>query len=346
MNVRVCTRLFCLAAFLVGSLTARAADYHLAKTYKFGTAAGGREYFDYLTFDAGSGRLYLSHGTEVLVVDANTGREVGKIDGLKVSHGIAVVPEAGRGFITDGAQGKVIIFDLKTLKRIGEADAAPDADCIIYDRASKHIFTFDGDSRNTAVIDPASGQKIGRVDLGGGPEFAVADGRGMIYNNLEDKSEVVAIDSRSLSVKSHWLIAPAGAPAPIAMDLEHRRLFVSGREPAMMVVMNADDGKVIQSFPISAGADAEVFDSKTGMVFVSTREGWVHMFHEDSPDHFSEAGKIKTEFGAKTMAYDPATKRVFVDTADFEKPPAPTKENPHPRPRAIPGTFRVLVYEP
>jgi hypothetical protein len=346
MNVRVCNRLFCLAAFLVGSLTAMAADYHLAKTYEFGTPAGGREYFDYLTFDAGSGRLYVSHGTEVLVVDANTGKEVGKIDGLRVSHGIAVVPEAGRGFISDGAQGKVIIFDLKTLKRIGEADAAPDADCIIYDPASKHVFTFNGDSKSATVIDPASGQKVGTVDLGGGPEFAVADGQGMIYNNLEDKSEVVAIDSRSLSVKSQWPIAPAGAPAPIAMDREHRRLFVSGREPAMMVVMNADDGKVIQSFPISSGADAEVFDAKTGIVFVSTREGWVHMFHEDSPDHFSEAGKIKTEFGAKTMAYDPATKRIFVDTADFEKPAAPTKENPHPRPRAIPGTFHVLVYVP
>ena len=168
--------------------------------------------------------------------------------------------------------------------------------------------------------------------------------QGMIYNNLEDKSEVLAIDSRNLQVKSRWPIAPAGAPAPIAMDREHRRLFVAGREPAMMVVMNADNGKVIQSFPISKGADAEVYDQKTGLIFVSTREGWVHIFHEDSPDHYSEAGKVKTEFGAKTMAYDPKTQRIFVDTAEFEKAPEPTKENPHPRPRAVPGTFHVLVY--
>lgn len=326
------------------SLTASAADYHLAKTYKFAAPAGGKEYFDYLTYD--SGRLYVSHGTEVLVIDADTGKELGKIEGLKVSHGVAVVPEVGRGFITDGAQGKVIVFDLKTLKRIGEADAAPDADAIIYDPASKHIFTFNGDSHNSVVIDPANAQKVGTVDVGGGPEFAVADGEGMIYNNLEDKSEVVAIDSRSLTVKSRWPISPAGAPAPIAMDREHRRLFVAGREPAMMVVMNADSGKVIQSFPISNGADAEVFDPQTGTVFVSTRDGWVHMFHEDSPDKFSEAGKIKTEFGAKTMAYDPKTKRVFVDTTDFEKAPAPTQQNPHLRPKAIPGTFHVLMYEP
>ena len=321
-------------------------NYHLANTYKFGAAAGDREYFDYITFDPESRRLYLSHGTEVLVVNADTGAEEGKISGLKQSHGVAVVPEAGRGFISDGAQGKAIIFDLKTLKVVGEAKAAPDADCIIYDPASKHVFTFNGDSKNATAIDPTTGNVVGTVDLGAGPEFAVADGQGMIYNNLEDKSEVVAIDSRTLKVKAHWPIAPAGAPAPIAMDREHRRLFVAGREPAMLVVMNADDGKVIQSFPVSGGADADVYDPKTGLIFVSTREGWVHIFHEDSPDHYSEAGKVKTELGAKTMAYDSKTQRIFVDTAEFGKAPEPTKEHPHPRAAPIPGTFHVLVYAP
>ena len=286
----------------------------------------------------------MTHGTEVLVLNADTGAEEGKISGLKVSHGVAVVPDLGRGFISDGAQGKAIIFDLKTLKIVGEANAAPDADCIIYDPASKRVFTFNGDSHNATAIDPATGKNVGTIDLGGAPEFAVADGQGMIYNNLEDKSEVLAIDSRNLQVKSHWPIAPAGAPAPIAMDRENRRLFVAGREPAMMVVMNADNGKVIQSFPISTGADAEVYDQPTGLIFVSTREGWVHIFHEDSPDHYSEAGKVKTEFGAKTMAYDPEKELIFVDTAEFEKAPEPTKENPHPRPRPVPGTFHLLVY--
>jgi len=321
-------------------------SYHLANTYKFGAAPGDREYFDYITFDPDSRRLYLSHGTEVLVVNADTGAEEGKISGLKQSHGVAVVPEAGRGFVSDGTQGKAIIFDLKTLKVVGEAKAAPDADCIIYDPASKHVFTFNGDSKNATAIDPSTGNVVGTVDLGAGPEFAVADGQGTIYNNLEDKSEVVAIDSRGLKVKAHFPIAPAGAPAPIAMDREHRRLFVAGREPAMLVVMNADDGKVVQSFPISGGADADVYDSKTGLIFVSTREGWVHIFHEDSPDHYSEAGKVKTELGAKTMAYDARTQRIFVDTAEFGKAPAPTKDHPHPRAAAIPGTFHVLVYAP
>ena len=330
----------------VAAFAADASSYHLVNTYKFGAAPGGREYFDYMTFDPDSRRLYLSHGSEVLVVNADTGKEEGKISGLKQSHGVAVVPEAGRGFISDGGQGKAIIFDLKTLKVVGEANAAPDADSIIYDPASKHVFTFNGDSKNATAIDPSTGNVVGTVDLGGGPEFAVADGKGNIYNNLEDKSEVLAIDSQGLKVKAHWPIAPAGAPAPIAMDREHRRLFVAGREPAMLVVMNADDGKVIQSFPISNGADADVYDSTTGLIFVSTRDGWVHIFHEDSPDHFSEAGKVKTEFGAKTMAYDPKTKRIFVDTAEFGKAPEPTKEHPHPRPATIPGTFHVLVYAP
>lgn len=346
MKAAIRSRSIIATALLAVCGFAAVANYHLANTYKFGAAPGGREYFDYITLDSSARRLYLSHGTEVLVVNADTGKEEGKISGLKSSHGVAVVPEVGRGFVSDGERGKAVIFDLKTLKVTGEADAAPDADCIIYDPASKRVFTFNGDSNNATAIDPETGKKVGTVDLGGGPEFAVADGEGTIYNNLEDKSEVVAIDSKNLNVKSRWPIAPAGAPAPIAMDREHRRLFVAGREPAMLVVMSADNGKVIQSFPISNGADAEVYDQKTSNVFVSTREGWVHIFHEDSPDQFSEAGKVKTEFGAKTMAYDASTGQIFVDTAEFGKAPAPTKDHPHPRPTPIPGTFHLLVYAP
>lgn len=336
--------LIAAAVLALSAFAATTINYHVENTYKFSAAPGGREYFDYITFDPGSRRLYLSHGTEVLVVNADTGKEEGKISGLKLSHGVAVVTNLGRGFISDGAQGKAIIFDLKTLNVVGEAIAAPDADCVIYDPASQHVFTFNGDSHSATVIDPVTGKDVGTIDLGGGPEFAVADGEGMIYNNLEDKSEVLAIDSRKMQVKSRWPIAPAGAPAPIAIDKQHRRLFVAGREPAMLVVMNADNGKVIQSFTISGGADADVYDPKTGLIFVSTREGWVHIFHQDSADRYSEAGKVKTEFGAKTMAYDPKTERIFVDTAEFGKAPEPTQERPHPRPATIPGTFHLLVY--
>lgn len=334
------------AAVLLGVTAVAAAtiEYHLANTVKFAAPPGGREYFDYITLDPDARRLYLSHGSEVVVVNADSGKEEGKISGLKTSHGVAVVPEVGKGFISDGEQGKAIIFDLKTLKVVGEAEAAKDADCILYDPASKHVFTFNGDAHNATAIDPATGKDVGTVDLGSGPEFAVADGQGMIYNNLEEKSEVVAIDSRTLQVKARWPVAPAGTPAPIAIDRAHRRLFVAGREPAMLVVMNADDGKVIQSFPVSGGADAIVYDRDKGLVFVSTREGWVHIFHQDTPDKYSEAGKVKTEFGAKTMAYDAKTDRIFVDTAEFGKAPAPTTEHPHPRPAPVSGTFHLLVY--
>ncbi len=350
MNLRFWNRaLVSVATVLVGVLSlwgSSAFDYHLVHKYEFGAAPGGREYFDYIKVDPAARRVYLSHGTEVLVVNADTGALEGKISGLQLSHGVAVVPDLNRGFITDGEQGKIVIFDLKTLKVIGDVNAAKDADSILYDPASKHIFSFNGDSQSSTVVDPATGKVVGTIELGGAPEFAVADGRGMIYDNLEDKSEVVAIDSETLKIKSRWPISPAGAPAPLAIDRDHRRLFVSGRDPQMLVVMNADNGKIIQSFPISAGADANVYDPKTGRILVSTREGWTHVFHEDSPDRYSEIGKIKTEFGAKTMDFDSKTGCIFVDTAKFGPAPAATKERPHPRPAPIPGTFHLLVYAP
>jgi YVTN family beta-propeller protein len=320
-------------------------EYHLLKKAAFGATPDGREYFDYINVDPSSRRVYLSHGAEVLVVNADSGSLLGKVSGLELSHGVAIVPNLQRGFITDGAKGKIVIFDLKSLKVIGEANAAKDADSIVYDPASKHVFSFNGDSHSSTVIDPATGRVIGTIDLGGAPEFAVADGRGMIYNNLEDKSEVIAIDSRARAVKSRWSISPAGAPAPLAIDREHRRLFVAGRNPKMVALMDADNGKVLQALPISAGADACVFDPARQLLFVSTREGWIHIFHEDSPNHLAESGKVKTEYGAKTMGFDPRTGRIFVDTAEF-KEQLPDAEHPHPRPIPVPNTFHLLIYEP
>jgi DNA-binding beta-propeller fold protein YncE len=238
----------------------------------------------------------------------------------------------------------VIIFDLKTLKVTGEAKADNDADCVIYDPASKHVFVMNGDPHSSTVIDAKSGNAVGTIDLGGGPEFAVADGKGTVYINLEDKSELVAVDSATLKIKSRWPLAPAGAPTALAMDVAHHRLFSAGRNPQMMVVLDSESGKVIQSFPISAGVDAAAYDPETGMVFVSTREGMVHVFHEDSPDKFSEAETIKTEYGAKTMGLDTKTHSLFLDTADFGPAPAPTADRPHPNRTPIQGTFHVLVY--
>jgi DNA-binding beta-propeller fold protein YncE len=318
--------------------------YHLIKKVPLGAAPGGGEYFDYVMVDAASRRVYASHGTEVKVLDADNFSVVGTISGLKRCHGVAVVPEVGKGFITDGDGESVVMFDIKSLKVIGEIKSYPDTDAIIFDPASKLIFTFNGDSKNSTVIDPAKGTVVKAVDLGGGPEFPVADGKGMIYDNIEDKNEVVAIDTHALSVKSRWPVAPGGTPVSMAMDSVHRRLFSGGRGPQMLVMMDADSGKVLQTLPISAGVDATVFEPETGLVFVSTREGKVHIFHEDSPDKLSEVETVKTEFGAKTMGIDPKTHNLFLTTADFGPAPAPTAARPHPGPAPIPGTFHMLIY--
>jgi DNA-binding beta-propeller fold protein YncE len=320
-------------------------SYHLLKKYPFGAAEGStREYFDYITVDSAGRRVYLSHGTEIKVIDADTGALVGNITGLKQDHGVALAPEFGRGFITDGGAGKVVIFDLKTLKSIGEAKADKDADSVVYDPASKRVFVMNGDPNTSTVIDAKSGTAAGTIELGGGPEFAVADGQGTVYVNLEDKNEVVAIDSNKLTIKSRWPVSPAGGPTALALDQKHRRLFSAGRNPQKLVIMDADNGHIVQSFPISAGADAAAFEPETGLVFVSTREGMIHIFHEDTPDKFSEVETVKTEFGAKTMGLDSKTHHLFVDTADFSPAAAPTADRPRPQRTVIPGTFHVLVY--
>jgi DNA-binding beta-propeller fold protein YncE len=339
----LCVTLLALGSFALAHPSS--ATYHLLKKYNFGPAEGStREYFDYITVDSSARRVYLSHGTEIKVIDADSGSVIGNITGLKQDHGVAVATELGRGFITDGAQGKVIIFDLKTLKVLGEAKADKDADSVVYDPASKRVFSMNGDPHNSTVIDAKSGDVVGTIDLGGGPEFAVADGKGTVYVNIEDKNEVVAIDSGALTVKSRWPLAPAGTPTALAIDTAHRRLFSAGRNPQMVVMLNADDGKIIQSFPITAGVDAAAFEPETGMLFVSTREGVVHIFHEDSPDKLSVVGTVKTEFGAKTMGLDTKTHNIFVDTVDFGPAPAPSADRPHPQPSPIMGTFHMLVY--
>ena len=322
-------------------------SYHLLKTYKFAAAPGSTmEYFDYVTVDPIARRVYLSRGTAVEVMNADTGALVGYIPGFKRQHGVALAPELNRGFISDGELAQVTIFDLKTLKTLGQAKADPDTDCVVYDPATKRVFSMNGDSSSSTVIDAKTGAVIKTIALGGSPEFAVADGKGMIYANLADKNQVAAIDARTLEVKSHWPTAPSGGSTALAIDREHRRLFSSGRNPQMLVVMDADSGKIIRSFPISAGTDAAAYDPGTKMIYVSTFAGDINVFHEDSPDQYSAVDTIKSQLGAKTMGLDTKTHNLFLDTADFAPAGAPTAERPRPRPRAIPGTFRVLVYGP
>jgi YVTN family beta-propeller protein len=341
LAVGVC--FLCLGAYVLAA--PQAGGYHLLKKISLGAAEGGSEYFDYITIDADGRRVYLSHGTEVIVLDADTGAIVGSITGLKRDHGVALVPQVGRGFITDGATGQVVIFDLKTLQKIGQVKAEADADSILYEPVSKHIFVFNGEPKSSTVIDPATGAVVATIPLGGAPEQAVADGKGMIYDNLEDTNEVIALDSRTLKIKSRWPVAPAGQPVSIAMDRQSRMLFIGSRNPRLFVVMNADNGKIIgQPFPIGDRVDTTVYDPATGLVACSTREGTIHIFHQDSPGKLSVVETVKTEFGAKTMALDPKTHNLFVDTSNFEPAGAATAQQPNPQPRAIPGTFHLLIY--
>jgi DNA-binding beta-propeller fold protein YncE len=251
--------------------------YHLLRKVPLATRPGGGEYFDYINLDASARRVYLSRGTEFTVLNADTDAVIGNITGLKRDHGVALVPELGRGFISDGDAGEVLIFDLKTLKEIGRVKTDQDSDSILYDAVSKRVFCFNGNPNTATVIDPATGKVVSTLALGGAPEQAVADGWGMIYNNLEDKNEVIAIDTRALKITARWPVAPAGQPVSIAMD---RRLFIGARNPAVFVVMNADTGKIAgPAFPIGARVDTSVFDPETKLAASSTGDGTIHIFH-------------------------------------------------------------------
>jgi YVTN family beta-propeller protein len=320
-----------------------AGGYHLLKKYDLGAAPGGKEYWDYITFDKATRNLYVSHNTEVKVVDADSGAIVGSIPNLKRVHGIALVSELGRGFLSDGGADEVVAFDMKTLKVTGHIKTGGNPDCIIYDPVSKHVFTFNGKTNDSSVIDPATAAVVATIPMGGRPEYAVADGQGTIYDNIEDKNEVVALDSHTNTVKARWPIAPAEGATAIDLDVQHHRLFIGGRNK-VQAILNVDSGKIVQTLPIGAGVDTNIFDPENALLFVAVREGILHVFHEDNPDHFSVVEGVKTEFGARNMALDPKTCQLFISTADFAPAPAPTADQPNPQPTPVSGTFRLLVY--
>lgn len=349
---------FLIAMFAVSSVALLAArpkpadsGYHLLKTVSLPPAPGGGEYFDYISVDPVARRVYVSHGTEVVILNADDYNVAGKIEGLNRCHGIAIARDLGKGFISDGSGDpsatvqEVVIFDLKTLKVTGHVKTNQvDTDAIIYEPVTKHVVTFNGDSHNATVIDPVKEAVITNIDLVGKVEFPAVDGKGMIYDNNPEKNDIVAIDARTNAIKSRWPTAPAGAPTSMTIDQKNRRLFSGGRGPQFLIMMDADNGKVLSSFPISAGVDANSFDPETGLLFVATREGMLHIYHEDSPDKLSEVEAVKTEYGAKTLQIDPKSHKVFLSTSDFNPPAAPTEKQPHPLATAKPGNFRVLVY--
>lgn len=319
-------------------LTAAGPGYKIVNTYKLGGEGG----WDYLTADASARRLYISRATHVAVIDLDSGKPVGDIADTPGVHGIALAPELGRGFVSNGREGTMSIFDLKTLATSSKVKVGDNPDAILYDPASKRVFTFNGRSHDSTAIDAEKGTVTGTIKLDGKPEFAVSDGQGKIFVNIEDKNELVTIDSNKLEVKSKWPLAPCESPSGLAIDRKHRRLFV-GCDNKMMAVVNADTGKVLATPAIGDGVDATAFDDETGLAFASCGEGVLTVVRQESPDKFSVAENVPTQPGARTLALDSKTHNVYVVTANFGPPPAATADNPHPRRAILPDTFVVLV---
>ena len=275
----------------------------------------GQGSWDYLTVDDAARRLYVSHGTQVEVLDLDSGAIVGKIENTLGVHGIAIAADLGRGFVSDGQSSTVTIFDLKTLKTIAEVPTGKKPDAIIYDSATSRIFAFNGGSNSATVIEAKDGKVAGTIDLGGGPEFAAADGNGYVYNNLEDESLVLKINSRTLKVEQRWPTAPCASPSSMAIDRANRRLFLGCRSK-VMAAMNADTGQVITTLPIGDHVDATAFDPETHLIFNSNGEGTVTVIHQETPDKYSIAQTVKTVPRAKTSALDLKTHQLFLSTAE------------------------------
>jgi DNA-binding beta-propeller fold protein YncE len=320
-------------------LTAGPSGYHVNKTVKLGGDGG----WDYLTVDAKARRVYISRGSHVMVVDADSGALIGDIPNTSGVHGIAIVAEMDKGFISDGRDNNAMIFDLKTLKVLGTAPTGKNPDAIIYDPSSKRVFAFNGSSKDATAIDAKTGAVAGTIPLGGKPEFAVADEKGHIFVNIEDTSEIVQFDSKKLSIENRWKIAPGEEPSGLAMDRTHRRLF-SVCSNKLMVVVNADTGKVVTTLPIGPGTDAAGFDPETGFAFSSNGgDGTVTVAHEDTPDKFTVVENVPTLRRARTMTVDSKTHQVYTVTAEFGQAPAPTAEQPRPRAPMVPGSFTLLI---
>jgi DNA-binding beta-propeller fold protein YncE len=330
---------FLLALLSCPLLFAADPGLHVIKTYTLGGEGG----WDYLTIDPDSRHLFISRATHVIVIDADSGKPVGDIPDTPGVHGIALAPELGRGFVSNGREDTVSIFDLATLKLINKVkDVGENPDAILYDAATKRVFTFNGRSHDSTAIDAATGNIVGKIPLGGKPEFAVSTGAGEVFVNLEDKGELLSLDPQGLKVRSTWPLAPCEEPSGLAMNVKNRRLF-AGCDNKLMAVVNADTGKVITTLAIGAGVDANRFDPDTNLAFASCGEGVLTVVSEDSPDKFSVVQTVATERGARTMELDPKTHQIFLVTAKFGPPPAATADQPRPRPTILPDSFVVLV---
>jgi YVTN family beta-propeller protein len=315
-----------------------AAGYSVLHRY----ALGGDSGWDYLALDVAARRVYVSHGDTVLVLDADSGKPVGSIDGLSGVHGIALAPAMHRGWISNGHSNTVTVFDTATLKTTGTIKVSGEnPDAILYDPASQRVFTFNGHSSNATAIDAASGKVVATIALPGKPEFGVSDGHGRIFANIEDKSELVEIDPKAARVLATWSLAPGESPSGLAFDSVHHRLFAVC-DNRQMIVLDAQSGKRIASVPIGDGPDAAAFDAARGLIFSSNgQSGTLTVVHEDDPDHYRVVATVPTQTTARTMALDPKTGNVYLSAAQFG---AHTEQGgPHKRPPIVPGSFSVLM---
>ena len=331
-----CGFLLCTAA-----LPLESQSYHVARRYNLGGDGG----WDYLALDTVGHRLFIAHQDRVIVVDPESGKALGEIRGLNRAHGVAFAYEAGRGFATSGADSTVTIFDLKSLRVLGHTMVPPDDDAVLYDPATKRIFTFNGDAHSATAIDAVSGKRIGDIELGAGPEFGVSSGDGKLFVNLEDKNAVAEIDAAAMRVKRQWSLAGCESPTGLAIDRAHHVLF-SGCRNKVMAISDATNGALVTTVPIGQGVDACRFDPGTQLAFASNGDGTLTVIHEDTPTAFTVVANVTTKPGARTMELDPKTHRVFTATADFGPPPAATAKQPRPRPPVVPGTFTLLVLDP
>ncbi|HEY9167477.1 MAG TPA: YncE family protein [Candidatus Kryptonia bacterium] len=306
----------------------------------------GETFWDYLNIDPASGNLYVSRGTMVQVVNINSKKLVGTIPDTKGVHGIALAADLDKGFVSDGADSSVTVFDMKTLSVIEKiAVTGRDPDAILYDPFTHRVFTCNGRSSNSTVIDAKTDKVIGTIPLSGGPEFCASDGAGMIYINIEDKSEIDAIDPAAMKVEHVWPLAPGESPSGLALDAKNHRLF-SVCHNKEMVVLNALDGKVITALPIDGRVDGAAFDPELMRTFSSNGEGTLTVVQEVSPDSFTVIQNLQTQVSARTVTIDPVTHHLYLSAADFNPPPQATADNPRPRPSMKPNSFVVLEVAP
>jgi len=307
---------------------------------------GGEGGWDILTVDSPAHRLYLSHATKIVVVDLEKNSVAGEITDMPGVHGFVAVPELGRGFSTNGKEGKASVVDLKTLKTISKIDTGENPDALVYEPQRHEVYVFNHTGNSATVIDAKTAKVVSTIALGGSPEFAAVDSAaGRVYCNIEDKSEVVAIDTTKHEVVARWPVAPGEEPSGIAFDAAHHRLF-AGCHNQMMAMLDTESGKVVATVPIGAGVDSCAFDDATQLAFASCGDGTTTIAKEELPQKLAVAQTLKTEPRARTIALDPATHRIYLPSAQF-KPPPPTAPGATPaRPTVVPDTLKLLVYGP